>query len=72
MTNQKLGKALAGITLCAYKRDDGVMTDYFGVPLMVDEFPQEIEILGKTFTLEDVSEESVHPEKGLFYNAEYC
>jgi len=36
------------------------------------EFPQEIEILGKTFTLEDVSEGSVHPEKGQFYNAEYC
>ena len=73
MTNNKISKALAGVTLCGYKRKDGIITDFFETPLWVDEFPEVITVLDNTFTRESVSCEGCinHPVKGQFYNAEY-
>lgn len=62
------GADLAGFEVAGYRQDDGKFYLESGVTL--EEMPEELELLGNTYTLEDIRYYAKE-EKGTFFNAFY-
>lgn len=54
MNNEKLSKFLAGFDLTAEQHENGMLVSNSGAS--ISEFPEEITLLGNTFTLEYVEQ----------------
>lgn len=59
--------ALAGFTLCGWKVRGGYHLGSATDNPMVEQFPEELELFGRVYTLEEINE-----FKNGFVNAEYC
>jgi len=64
------GQDLAGFELCGWQLADGSIQLESGS--FIAKWPKEVELLGNTYTLEDVMDSDSDDKGRIFQNAIYC
>jgi hypothetical protein len=65
------GECVAGFDLCGWRQPDGSIKSHCGKSMLMA-LPDNVKYAGNTYTLEQVDEGQVDPEKGQWINALYA